>query len=53
MKNPPQPAKSNIGQPPSKPKKVMSSMWDVYPEAVACYVGGLCPDFHLGERILL
>ena len=27
-------------------------MWGVYPEAMACNVGGLCSDFNLGERIL-
>ena len=28
-------------------------MWGVYPEAVACNVGVLCSDFHLGERVLI
>ena len=27
-------------------------LWGVYPEAMACNVGGLYSDFNLGERIL-
>ena len=50
----PQPAKSNIGQLPSKIEKCKSSNHrhgGVYPEAMACNVGGLCSDFNLAERI--
>ena len=54
-KNAPQPAKSNIGQPPSKVKKLCRlniGMWGVYPEVMTFNVGVLCSDINLGERIL-
>ena len=53
-KNTPQPAKLNIGQPPSKIEKLCRpniGIWGVYPEAMACNVGRLCWDFNLGECI--
>ena len=52
--NAPQPAKSNTGPTHLKVKfswRPNISMWGVYPEAMACNVGGLCSDFNLGERI--
>ena len=55
LKNAPQQAKQNIGQPPSKNQKKLCfpniGICGVYPEAMACNVGGLCSDFNLGERI--
>ena len=51
MKNAPLPPKSNIGQPPSKTKKIMSSkqsLLGVYPEVMACNVG-IVPKFYLGS----
>ena len=54
-KNAPQPAKWNIGTHPLNVKISWHPnivMWGVYPEAMACNVGGLCSDFNLGERIL-